>query len=434
MERPPGIARPAPAPAPALLLQLQRSAGNAAVARLLARSPAPRMIARFEAGEHSQMAGDGGAMIGTPAPGIKVEEADLLALGDFYASAEAMMAAPTSELHDLVVLIQQDRDFRLGKGGKAPTTADWKRAKPDYEEVLMDNASHFAPGAAQSGPGGDHKSMFFQYHQGALEKAHQAAAQGAKAVPDEAIAINGFACHFLTDAFAAGHLFNKEDMLAQARAAWDAQVSTGLFLPENTFTMQVARKVLANPVAAGKLADHLVWLGTWKEIDTTTLSEFIYQGAKNARTTEKFFNGLVNVVHNRLNRSAADDPATAIEVENERGQVWTLSGDGILGTKTKSDAGEETLAVARDAVAEADRNLQAAVKTDSRMLDFPMTQNVWNWTPTPTKTGREHMDKLIASALVLSSDETTDEFAAVSIENVQEVIDEAKAAGYMKHR
>jgi hypothetical protein len=419
-------ARPAPAiPSLALVTQLQRSAGNAAVTR---------MLARFEAGEHTQMAGTHSATIGTPPPGIKVEEADLLALGDFYPSAEKMMAAPVSELQAVIPLIHQDRDFRLGKGGTAPTEKDWTTAKPDYKTVLLDNASHFAPGSTPSGPGGDHKSMFFQYHGQALEKAHESAAAGGKTVPNDAIALNAFACHFLTDAFAAGHLFNKQEMLAQARQAWDAQVAVGTFLKETTFTMEVARKILAHPDAATALADQLLYLGSWQAIDATTLSEFVYQVAKNPKTTDKFFNGLVNLVHTRLNRSAADDPASAVEVSNEHGQVWTLSGDGILDEKTPSDSGEETLAIAREAVAESSRNLEAAAKTASRILDDSMLVSVWKWTPTPTQTGRQHMDKLIASALTLHSAETTDAFAQTSVENIATVIGEATKQGYMRHK
>jgi hypothetical protein len=71
------------------VLALQRTAGNHAVARLLAPE---RMVARFEAGEHAQMggertititAGDGGA--------VELTEGELIALGDFYVTPQDML-------------------------------------------------------------------------------------------------------------------------------------------------------------------------------------------------------------------------------------------------------------------------------------------------------------------------------------------------------
>jgi hypothetical protein len=424
--------RPAPraTPSVALLTQLQRSAGNAAVTR---------MIARFEAGEHTQMAGSHTAAIGTPSePGgdrLEVSEGDLIALGDFYATAEEMMSAPVAQLQALIELIHRDEDFRLGKGGSPPTTAEWTAAKPDYEQLLVDNAAHFAPGeGAGMVPGGDHRSMFQMYHHQALEKAHAAAAAGSATVPDEAIALNAFACHYLTDAFAAGHLFNKAEMLERVQAEWARLPTLGSFLGENAFSIGVARNLLSDPTAASELAIRQIKIGTWQDIDQTVLSMFVFKISELRDMRELFFNGLLNLVHNRLNRSARDDPKTAIEVTTAKGQVWTLAGDGILGAKTGSDAGEETLAVARAAVAESYRNLDAAAKDPSRMRDDFVTQSVWDYTPKPTEIGEAHFQALITSAVDFDSRRTIDEFSKTTVDELASAMARAKAMGYMRVR
>jgi hypothetical protein len=412
--RRPARERPRP-PAPHALLALQRSAGNAAVTR---------MLARFEAGEHAQMGGSGKARVGKPS--VEVSEADLVALGDFYASSSELMTAPKEQIEALVALIHRDREFRVNGTGTPPTTDEWTQAKPDYAQLQLENASHFAPDAL---PGGtDHRTMFYAQHRRALELA-SVSRDGS--VPNDALVVNAYACHFLTDAFAAGHLFNKGEMLERVRAAWQAQDTVGVMLRETTFTKEVARKVLADATAAQELGRYEAWLGTWKPIDATVLSEFTYQISQNAKTSEKFFNGLLNLVHTRLNTAPKDDPATAIEVSNRMGMTWRLAGDG---TVNGTAAGEQTLLVAQEAVAHAGRNLQTAARMADRSALDPLIDAVWAYTPRPTKSGAEQMQALIRSALTLDSERTTDEFAKATIDNLATVISEATKEGYMRRR
>ena len=94
-----------------------------------------------------------------------------------------------------------------------------------------------------------------------------------------------------------------------------------------------------------------------------------------------------------------------------------------------------TLKVAKEAVAEAGRNLQAAAKIPAAQADDDaMIDAVWAFTPTPTGAGAADMERLIASALDFDRDRTSDEFAAISIENLPSVITETIAAGFMRRR
>ena len=217
-------------PGAALITRLQRSAGNAAVARLV--------LARYEAGEHAQMGEARSITVNT----VPMTEGELIALGDFYATAAEMMAADPAELTKLRDLIRQDQDAFMKFPGAIPVkTEDWEEAlkgRPEgaYRELLLDNEGHFAPPSAGGSAGGeDHRSLFFSNHGQALERAHAAAAT-TKTVPDDALALNGFACHFLTDAFSAGHLFNKAEMLGRIEEAWNAIDESLGPDQQNTFT------------------------------------------------------------------------------------------------------------------------------------------------------------------------------------------------------
>jgi hypothetical protein len=419
-------------PAVARLLALQRSAGNAAVAGLIG---ARRTLARFEAGEHAQMGGSGHATIGTPeaigGPQVSVSEGQLIALGDFYASFREMEYAPVSQLEELLKLIERDRKFRLGQGEKEVSAEEWTKAKPDYAALTLDNAAHFAPG---SGPasGADHKSTFAANHKKALALAHSTADIRQPTVTGEAIARNAFACHFLTDAFAAGHLFNKEEMIARIGPLWNAQETFGFIAKQTAFTAAVATKVMADHDSAAELAKYEVKIGLAKDVTPTTLSQFMFGASMDAGAREPFLNAILNLVHNRLNNSSVDDPAFAIEVTNKKGMTWTLAGDGTLNSESSSAAGDKTLMIAQEAVAEADRNLQAASKIKTKDADDDaLVEGAWAFTPTPTALGAQHMEALIVSALNFDSERAADEFAAISIKNLGSVIAQAVKLGYM---
>jgi hypothetical protein len=96
------------------LLAMQRSVGNAAVSRLVATlPPAGRTLSRFESGEHAQAGGARKITVN----GVEFDEGDVIALGDFYETPEAMQKAPKAELEQLRDLIHRDREHFEGKAG-----------------------------------------------------------------------------------------------------------------------------------------------------------------------------------------------------------------------------------------------------------------------------------------------------------------------------
>src|SRR4051812_983994 len=115
------------APAPARLLPLQQTAGNRAVGRLLRQRPHAhprRVLARYEPGEHIQFGTSGRTV---PLAGLKgIDERYLIAMGDFYKSPEALMAAKEGEIKELIALVDRDEKARTGQGGSSPGEDDWQ--------------------------------------------------------------------------------------------------------------------------------------------------------------------------------------------------------------------------------------------------------------------------------------------------------------------
>lgn len=82
-----------------------------------------------------------------------------------------------------------------------------KRIKGDVEELLVDNSDHFSLNAEEA---------YLIGHTLALEKAREAGAKQDLNGLKLAYAMDAFACHFLTDLFAAGHIRNQRGPLETA--------------------------------------------------------------------------------------------------------------------------------------------------------------------------------------------------------------------------
>ena len=417
--------RSAAAPAPPLaarVLQFQRGAGNAAVTRLLAR---------YEGGEHAQM---GSATRGMKVNGVELTESDLVAMGDLYKDPAAMQKADPAELTRLRDLVRRDKEHFEGKAGvKAVSNTEWEAATKGrpagerYMDLAKANDTHFAPlasGAASTK--GDHKSEFRKHHLNALGKVLEAskARGGPGGVPDEAKLINGFGTHFLTDAFSAGHLVNKDDAMTQAKTAWSKQTFTGSFFKESAFTKSVASKILADKAAGAKLATKELDMVKWGDVTPTRFSEFIYQ--MSAKKPDLFFNAFARLVHDKLNESIKDK-ATALEVENKRGDTWTLAGDDTLA------ASPETLRIARQAVDQCHLNLVDFAQDVT--LSLPgLVDKVWDYTPRPTAKGANTLKDAVDIYTDPQKTKTVDAFAELAIAQIDTLIEQLTNEGYMRDK
>jgi hypothetical protein len=137
---------------------------------------------------------------------LELTPGDLIALmGDFYRTPEALAKAPPAEIKEILAAIKRERAGELG-GGKANAvyqaiTLKYRQKSETFLELAKVNAPHFTP---------TNRAAWKTLHLEAIKKAKQVAlGQGDF---QEALMIDAAGGHFLTDAFASGHLFNKKNL------------------------------------------------------------------------------------------------------------------------------------------------------------------------------------------------------------------------------
>ncbi len=155
----------------------------------------------------------------------------------------------------------------------------------------------------------------------------------ASPLPVGPLTTNAFADHFLTDAFASGHLINKEAVIERFRANFFSggslnEAGQEFFgnVADRAYTGEVARRFSrlqsTAPLCAGGFCVDLhpnirmAWM----------FAEVLRQAAE--AEPVRIANLAVKVVHDRLNHDG-------VRVVNDAGDPeWTLTGDGALNTDT----------------------------------------------------------------------------------------------------
>ncbi len=239
------LAAPAPAAAgPAAgVLALQRAAGNRAVARMVRNAPR-RALQRYESAEHlalgdrylreladfaktsegidwiaehgleaetSGLATDpivSGAKI--PIGGLQLSPGEIVALsGDFYESPEELEHANPKELAELVAAIHSEEKGQL-KDPNATYQAITQKYRSEHDSYLSlaeRNQKHFAPG---------NRLEWKRIHMQAIAMA-KAAGSDEQAF-QRALLYDAAAGHFLTDAYASGHMFDRQRIDTEIQA------------------------------------------------------------------------------------------------------------------------------------------------------------------------------------------------------------------------
>jgi len=371
------VTEPASDAASQKILDLQRRAGNAAVTSWLAGSAFAISLQRYEAGEHAQF----GAREGETEKTVKVSSSDgkvvamqygeMIAMGDFFESPDQMKTVTEKELQGLLTLIRRERDRGLG----SVSEKEWDDASAGrYLKLAAKNETHFAPPADAVGfdaGGQNNRHQWWIQHVRALGLAQRKQL-------DEALAINAFGDHFLTDAFSAGHLVNKHLMMETAKnhiGIWD-------------FEKKVAKGVLATDKGAElyRYEANPGALDSWAPMSEESLAHVIDR----IRYWEPdvFWSNFAKAVHDRLNKDIAiggTGPKKGIEVMNNNGTVWQLPGDAHL------HESPQTLKIAKDAVAQSQKNVTDALGKEK--LDYNgLAYAVWNFVPRPTAVGAKQIE------------------------------------------
>lgn len=292
-------ALPRPQRATHPVLALQRQAGNKAVAaslqdsggRNLRLSQLP-LVQRFNEPEHKSMgdAGAGGAQIKLPG-GLAVSFGDITALaGDYFGSVEQIRAlaavtgdgqsAGTRDEVEYALHVEVRKDKKAADFG--PDVA--KAVKGRYYALAGTNLRHFTqPNEGDSGRTTDELAneraevpakaadaygvakgtripvtnvgTYRANHERAIEAAARAGAGGA-ATMDDALLFEAFASHFLTDAFAAGHLRTPRGAISDW---WNAKVPMFWTNLKLWMAEVIAKHMNDNSLVAGVLTVQMLY-------------------------------------------------------------------------------------------------------------------------------------------------------------------------------
>src|SRR5262249_18606153 len=302
----------------------------------------PPVRAFYDTGEHA-WAGEGlypdQLMVGKT-PGVLFSYGEIIAMGDLYDTVDDMMKADAAELAGLKKLIQ--RNLAFYKGGKKNPALDvsddeWEKAtRKRYLDLAEKNYEHFAPSFLFTDAklhstgllGRDHRSAWKKHHASAIAEAQQLALEDASrrrsSIPVQALVINAFGDHFLTDAFAAGHLLNKGEIIAYFKAKFYS--GSSLSKAGERFFEQLAELAWKRGSVAAKFkrVQDTGFFG-W-DIDRPSRFAAVLKGAAKEEP-ERIANFALKVLHDKLNEDGVD-------VENDAGNAWPLTGDGFLTDRT----------------------------------------------------------------------------------------------------
>jgi hypothetical protein len=305
--------------------------------------------------------------------GVTVDYGVGIAMGDLFESPEQMAKASPDEIRELAALIKREQT-----GGKAVTTEEWQKAsRGRYLKLAEKNIAHFAPPNATlvtpstaGAAGTNHKTEWEKHHQAALD----ASRAGDK---DKALMTNAFGDHFLTDAFAAGHLINKLDVMEQFKSQLKLDAKGEEFIKESKkFFDDVAKDAFTGSVKTEFSQYETVEFkgGFFRpNIDSDSRFSKLLQGV-HKEEPDLLANAVAKGVHDKLNTMPGGLP-----VENAMGDSWQLSGDGTLNAKTQE--------VARKAVAQSQLNVISVYNLMGPLNTPSLFKKVWDYTPSPSAAG-----------------------------------------------
>jgi hypothetical protein len=355
-----------------------------------------RSIPMYDTGEHVIAGGDlypDQLVIN----GVAFSYGQIMAMGDLYETVDDLRKAPADELTRLKRLIDQDtRHYQGGAGApEEVSNSDWQRnTNKRYLALADDNYSHFSPpsvlGMTDPTSKPDNKSTWERYHEQAIAEMRGLAAAhpNASVVPFGPLTVNAFGDHFLTDAFAAGHLVNKELVLNKLQLAIYQPGSSDLTSAGSAFIERLAEACWARkPIrdVFSSLEEVETRLRHHWNIDTERAFRKLLEGIAE-QASSKVLNLVLKALHDHLNQ-------VGVEVTNDAGdKPWRLHGDGYLDTSKTS----KTLPIMQRAVEASVANILSPEILVSEQDPGPLSTSrhpalylkVWKHVPRPTASGR----------------------------------------------
>ena len=316
----------------------------------------------------------------------------IITMGDLYDKYDDFKNAPPSELNRVKKLVEKDEThyknkvLHLGSFIKGVPNEDWGDDKigigKRYIDLALKNNSHFAPPpAGVSSSQKNNRSEWEYYH----KKAIDAARSGTPL--DQVYPINAFGDHFLTDAFSAGHLINKEVVMNK----FIGNVITNGKINDagDKLFEKVAAGALAIPDVKKELAKYEVMETHWYiagkhlNLDDTVPVHVFYRVLKGIMedTThggrEQIAGLAAKAIHDYLNTYQSNGKK-GVPVKNNKGMSWYLTGDTTLEWDSVNHV--NNLEIVQQAVKQSVVNIQDAVANKNTPLSAYF-QKVWDYVP-----------------------------------------------------
>jgi len=367
--------------------QLERKAPEPSVAP-------PYSAPFYAAGEHAGVQAElhAGKLRVGKGQKVGLSYGEIIAMADLYEDDTKLMDADPAEVTKLKVLIDQSRDYyKSGKRtGTDPSDKDWSDATQQrYLKLAEQNYQHFAPeGLIRGGlelrasSRGNSKQAWESYHRKAIGEARKLATSGPPPFLERPLIINAFGDHFLTDAFAAGHLINKQALIERFQQRF---YKAGKLEPAaEKFFDGVAARAFVGPVKTKfsrlEPVDPRARIFL-KRIDSVgNFATFLKFAATEA--SDRVGNLVADILHGKLNREG-------VEVTHRAGhKPWLLTGDATLNS--------ENLAIMTQAVQQSiDNVMDAALPANAGIPFENLFDKVWRHTPTPTVPSSQKLAKLV---------------------------------------
>jgi LysM repeat protein len=349
--------------------------------------------------------------------GAKLEYGEIIAMGgDMFEDVNDLLTMNQTQLEEIAKLIKEEKTT-----GKPLDAARWDKATGGrFVKLAEKNEKHFAPSNAGLVPvstsphGGDHKSEWEKYHQNALELSQ-------KGKKDEALLNNAFGDHFLTDAFSAGHLFNKRDVMMLFQSKLPMTPDKKFTKDSVAFFDAIAKASFVGPVKTAFSPFEPVKpyaLGWRPNIDSVRAFSALLQEIQKARP-DLLSSVIAKAVHDKLNKLPG-----RLAVSNNKGDRWPLSGDTTLNDQTKG--------IARKAVAQSQLNV-LTVFNQPGALDLPVLfKKVWDYTPVPTAAGVTEIQNQSNMGTDLKNSDLVAAVVALITTNYQLILDGLVKEGYLR--
>lgn len=424
---------------------------------VLQQSRVPFSRPFYDTGEHvltGEISNTAVSGVQLPVNGVDFTYGEIITMGDFYETADQFLGAQASQLTALRAMIRKSRDFyerkiMQAKNEKEPSL-DWSSVIPAYYDLAEKNDSHFSPYDATIYSGFSHSKGLNDYYKAyetkqtnrnEWEKYHtRALATGRTAsTPDQknrALIINAFGDHFLTDAFSAGHLFNKGVV---NRIFQDNFYNSNGKLTDKSksFFEKVADKVLADKEAY-KFFDQFEVTDTYG-VDLLVGTYNPNLGTNNAvvKTLKEILIGIAerkdsringpNMIGNTLIAKVLHDILNhqnqGVEVTNRKQDPpWGLTGDGRLNKKN--------IEMIHKAVNQSVTNVATIATT--KATDADCIKNVWDLVPVPTAEGLKKIRVLMENMTMPDKALLIDYTAKLIISNRTLLAEKLKAYGIIQ--